>query len=116
MAERYRNGESMNGVNEAVRRLIDEIMISDTYKEYDTQRRKVNQLPELKEKIDEFRARNYEMQRSDDNALEKIEEFEKEYADFREDPLVSDFLAAELDFCRMIQAINTQIADAVHFE
>ena len=106
----------MNGVNEAVRRLIDELLLSDIYKEYDRQRKKVNQLPELKEKINEFRSRNYEMQRSDDNALDKIEEFEREYADFREDPLVSDFLAAELAFCRMIQEINTRIAEAMHFE
>ena len=106
----------MNGVNEAGRHLIDEIMLSDTYKEYDEQRRRANRFPELKEKIDEFRLRNYEMQRSDDNALDKIEEFEKEYADFRENPLVSDFLAAELAFCRMIQEMNTQIADAIHFE
>ncbi|MBR1931559.1 MAG: YlbF family regulator [Lachnospiraceae bacterium] len=114
--EQDRNEEVMNGVNEAVRRLIDEIQISDTYREYDAQRQKVNQFPELKEKIDEFRSRNFELQRSEDNALDKIEEFEKQYADFREDPLVADFLAAELAFCRMIQEINTKIADAIHFE
>ena len=105
-----------NGVNDAVRRLIDEIMLSDVYREYDTQRKKVNLYPELKEQIDDFRMCNYEFQRDEDGALEKIEEFERKYEKFRENPLVSDFLAAELAFCRMIQDINTQIAESMHFE
>lgn len=106
----------MHGVNKALENLIAEIMLSDIYKEYDTQRNKVNEQPELKEKIDEFRTRNYELQTSDDTALEQIDQFEREYSDFRENPLVSDFLAAELAFCRMIQDINESITQAIHFE
>ena len=45
-----------------------------------------------------------------------FEQFEKEYADFRENTLVSEFLAAELAFCRMMQDINLQVTEAVHFE
>ena len=76
----------------------------------------MNQVPDLKAKIDDYRVRNFELQMSEDNALDKIDQFEREYANFRENPLVSDFLAAELAFCRMIQDINTQIAEAMHFE
>ena len=106
----------MNGVEEAVRHLIDAVLESDTYHEYDRQRKKVNQVPDLKEQIDDFRVRNFELQMSDDNALEKIEQFEREYATFRENQLVSDFLSAELAFCRMVQGINTRIAEAINFE
>lgn len=106
----------MSGVEMALQQLIAEILVSDTYKEYDIQRNKVNQVPDLKAKIDEFRVRNFELQMSEDNALDKIDQFEREYANFRENPLVSDFLAAELAFCRMIQDINAQIAEAMHFE
>lgn len=106
----------MSGVDKALQQLIAEILVSDTYKEYDIQRNKVNQVPDLKAKIDDYRVRNFELQMSEDNALDKIDQFEREYANFREEPLVSDFLAAELAFCRMIQDINTKIAEAMHFE
>ena len=45
-----------------------------------------------------------------------LEAFEREYANFREEPLVSEFLAAELAFCRMMQDINLHLTEAVHFE
>lgn len=106
----------MDGVDEAVRRLIDEILLSDIYREYDAQRKKVNQFPELKAQIDEYRSRYFEVQRSGSNVLEKIDEFEREYSALREDPLVIGFLKAELAFCRMIQDINSRIVDATHFE
>ena len=106
----------MSKLDNAVERLIEAILDSEIYREYDAQRNRVNQYPELKAQIDEFRKRNFMLQRSEDNAFEKIEQFEKEYADFRENTLVSEFLAAELAFCRMMQDINLQVTEAVHFE
>lgn len=107
----------MSKVDRAIEQLVAEILNTDEYLAYDEQRNKVKQFPELKAKIDEFRERNYLIQISEDeNRLEKLEAFEREYADFRENPLVSDFLAAELAFCRMMQDVNLQITEAVHFE
>ena len=48
--------------------------------------------------------------------FEKIEAFEREYEDFREQPMVADFLAAELAFCRMMQRNNDEIMEAIDFE
>lgn len=106
----------MENVDIAVERLIGAIIDSDAYKEYDLQRHRVNQDPGLKAQIDDYRCRNYELQTSNDNAFDKIDQFEKEYAGFRENPMVSDFLAAELAFCRMMQDINIKITEAVNFE
>lgn len=107
----------MNKVESAVEQLIAEILTSDEYRAYDEQRNKVKKYPELKAQIDEFRERNFLIQTSDDeNSMEKLEAFEEEYSDFRENPLVSDFLAAELDFCRMMQRVNLRITEGVHFE
>lgn len=107
----------MSKVANAVEQLIAEILSSDEYRAYDEQRNKVKKYPELKAQIDEFRERNFLIQTSDDeNSMEKLEAFEKEYSDFRENPLVSDFLAAELDFCRMMQGVNLRITEGVHFE
>ena len=102
-------------VENSMEKLIESILESETYKEYDRQRIKVNQNPELKAQIDEFRHRNYEFQ-NNNTTFDKIEEFEREYAGFREIPLVSDFLAAELAFCRLMQDINIRITAAVNFE
>lgn len=106
----------MSKLDSTVEQLIEAILDSEIYREYDAQRNRVNQYPELKAQIDEFRKRNFLLQRSADNAFEKIEQFEKEYEDFRENPMVSEFLAAELAFCRMMQDISFRVTEAVHFE
>lgn len=103
-------------MQQALRAYIDEILKSDQYLEYVRQKEKVKQFPELKKQIDEFRARNFEMQIGKDMVFEKIEAFEKEYEDFRENPLVSDFLAAELALCRMLQKHGNMIMNEIDFE
>ena len=100
----------------ALQQYIREILDSREYREYAEIRDKVKQYPELKKQIDEFRAKNYEIQRNSDTAFEKLEAFEREYKDFMDQPLVSDFLEAELAFCRMMQQNNSIIMEAIQFE
>ena len=45
-----------------------------------------------------------------------MDAFEQEFERFREDPVVDEFLRAELAFCRMMQEINLYITEAVNFE
>lgn len=106
----------MSKIDSAVELFIAAIMDTDEYKQYDLERNRVKQYPELKAQIDEYRRRNFMLQTSEDTAFEKIDQFEREYEGFRENPIVADFLAAELAFCRMIQNINLRITEAVHFE
>lgn len=103
-------------MEQALQAYIGKILESEEYKEYAMQKERVKQYPELKAQIDEFRARNFEMQTSKDMVFEMIEAFEREYRDFRENPLVNDFLAAELAFCRMLQRNSARIMDAIDFE
>ena len=95
---------------------IQEILSSPEYKEYARMRDKVKLYPDLKAQIDEFRTRNFELQISKDAAFEKLEELEREYDDFRDIPMVAEFLAAELAFCRMMQQNNNIIMNAIRFE
>lgn len=107
----------MNNIDDAVEQLIEAILASPEYHAYDEQRNAVKQFPDLKTKLDEFRERNYLLQISDDSdALEKLEQFERAYSDFLETPMVADFLAAELAFCRMMQDVNLHITESLHFE
>jgi cell fate (sporulation/competence/biofilm development) regulator YlbF (YheA/YmcA/DUF963 family) len=106
----------MNDIDSSIEQLVTAILESDVYREYDEVRNHVNQYPELKRQINEYRRRNYDLQQNDSNNFEKIDAFEKEFSQFRENPLVSDYLAAELSFCRMMQDINLKITDALNFE
>lgn len=103
-------------MEKALQAYICKLLDSPEYKEYALQKEKVKQYPELKAQIDAFRARNFEMQTSKDMVFETIEAFEREYRDFRENPLVDEFLAAELAFCRLLQKNNAEIMDAIDFE
>lgn len=103
-------------IDEALKQLIDRILHSKIYQEYDRQRIRAKEDPELKAQIDEYRRRNYELQTNADTAFEQIDWFEKEYAGFRDNPIVSDFLAAELAFCRMMQDIHIRMTEAMDFE
>jgi Uncharacterized conserved protein len=103
-------------LEQAVEGLIGAIKGSEAYDKYMSALEAVKQQPGLKQQIDEFRKENYVMQNTGDMAFERIEQFERAYSDFRENPLVSDFLAAELALCRQIQQINFNITEALNFE
>lgn len=103
-------------VNEAVKQLVGCNRNTDAYLEYQRQLARVKEQPELKRQIDDFRTRNFELQTSKDTNFDKIDQFTRENEAFRENPLVSDFLAAELAFCRMMQEIGLYVTDQMRFE
>ena len=103
-------------LGQAVENMIDTIKRSEVYGKYLEALAAAKQQPGLKQEIDEFRRKNYIMQSSGDMAFEHIEQFEREYSDFRENPVVADFLAAELALCRMIQQITLYVTDMLNFE
>ncbi|MCH5263334.1 MAG: YlbF family regulator [Lachnospiraceae bacterium] len=105
-------------MEEAVKKFAAYIQQSDTYKEYWEQREKLKKQPELYDKVNEFRQRNFDIQNESDSEdlFDKMEAFEREYAKFRENPMVEDFLRAELAFCRMMQNINVLLTAEIDFE
>lgn len=106
----------MSKLDHALEDLIAAILDSDEYREYDRARNKVKQYPEWKALADEFRERIFVLQSSDDSAFEQFDRLEEEYAEVTENPVIHEFLAAELAFCRMMQDINLRMTDAIHFE
>lgn len=106
-------------VTKATENFIQEIMKTDIYKEYDFQKRKLKEQPELFEKVREFRQKNFAVQTADaqgDELLVKLEAVEREAEKLRENPLVDNFLSAELAFCRMMQEVNVRIMAGLDFE
>lgn len=109
-------GIQMNNIDGALQQLIDNILASDIYRAYKVQCNRIKEQPELKTQVDEYRARNLALQTNEATTFEQIDRFEREYAGFRDIPLVADFLAAELAFCRLLQDINLRLTEAMDFE
>lgn len=105
-------------VKKATDNFIEEIRESGIYKEYDFQKKKLKKQPELFAMVAEFRQRNFALQKETpaEELLDKIDAFEREYEEFRANPLVDDFLRAELAFCRMMQEVNVLITAELDFE
>ncbi len=102
----------------ATKEFAETIRRSDTYQKYYFQREKLKRQPELYDKVYEFRQRNFDSLYHDLSAelIDRMEAFEKEYEKFRENPLVDDFLRAELAFCRMMQNVNELLTTEIDFE
>lgn len=97
--------------------LVNKLKETDIYLKYHEQVKKINNNPALMEQINAFRKENFYIQTtfSGDELFDKTEEFNQKYERFRENPLVSDFLAAELAFCRMMQFIDKRIVEGLDF-
>ncbi len=87
-------------------------------KKYVMQLTRLKQNPELYKQVNDYRKLNFEMQNAAqvDDLFDKMDYFEKEYKQFRENVIVDDFLTAELALCRMMQEINALIVDGLNFE
>lgn len=107
-----------NRVEEAATKFVKSIRESDIYKTYYFQLERLKRNPELFEKVNEFRRRNYEIQNTSqvNELFDKMDAFEKEYEKFRENPIVDDFLRAELAFCRLMQEVFTYITGELDFQ
>lgn len=108
----------MDEINRAIKDLVAAIKMTDIYIQYSIEKEKLQLFPELKNGIDQYRKKNYELQNSQnvDDMFERVDAFEKEYEGFRENPLVRDFLEAELSICRLMQEVYLNITEAINFD
>lgn len=104
-------------VESSLRALIDTIRNSEVYHNYRAAHQKVAEYPELLEQINEFRRRNFVMQQtlSGEELMEQTDHLASEYAGFRENPLVDQYLNAELTFCRMKQGMDDLLLKELDF-
>lgn len=107
-------GVSMTELERLTDDYVKALQQSEVTQSYFKQKEIVSADPELKGQIDEFRRRNFQLQNETDpdRLFDAVDQFEREFKEFRENPMVSDFLAAELAFCRQYQEIQERIAAA----
>lgn len=107
-----------NWVDREVQNLIQAIWASEEYRRYQDIRARVHQMPELEQRIHAFRKKNYNTQNfADEHSLfDQVDELEREGAEFRKDPLVNEYLDAELAICRLFQRINWELVRNIDFD
>ena len=91
---------------------------SDVYKNYQYCKDKLRQKPEKLQQLMEFRKKNYLLQNSQATVdlYEETDRMENEYREFRKNPMVSEYLAAENALCKIVQQINWTLIEGLEFE
>lgn len=101
--------ESIN-INNQIKR-------TSEYQNYINTKRRLHDNVELREKLREFRNKNYELQnRLGDNPYDDVSSLVREYDDLLHNSVVSDFLRAEQKICKMMQKVYDSIADGLEFD
>ncbi|MBS6397041.1 MAG: YlbF family regulator [Clostridiales bacterium] len=104
----------MDTIKDKVDELVAAIRESTEYQSFQEAERQVSSVPGLADKIREFCWKNYELQNSGaEDLYERMEEFERQYKEFRTNPLVAQYLERELRICRMLQEISARITRSV---
>lgn len=96
----------------------DKIQETEIYHKYCYEREKIKKNPDLYAKVNEYRQMTFDLQNNTDQEqlFDKMDAYEREYEQFRENPIVEGFLQAELAFCRMMQQLNALIMEHLDFE
>ncbi len=91
---------------------------TEEYRNYCEIKSRVKQDITLWQQLCEYRKRRHEFQNltSPEELFDRVDAFERDYREWKKDPRVTQFLEAELAFCRMMQESNLRIVDAMQFE
>ena len=104
-------------MRKAIHQFLNELQESTAFRDYKYQKERIKKIPGMKEKINDFRVKRFEFQNyCGEDLFEKIDEFQREYQAFKEEPIVREYLAAELEICRLVQEINHAIDDLVDID
>ncbi len=99
-----------------VREFTDRIKDTPEYREYQEKKKIIEGYPELKEKAEEIKKKNLEINSSFEDGrdtLEDLKKFADEYQDVFMEPVINDYLAAESAFCRMMREILTMTMERI---
>lgn len=106
----------MRETDKIIQEFIERLRMTQEYKQYEDSREKVRMYPGLWEQINEYRRKNYMLQKSEEDLFDKIDAFEKEYEEFCSNPVVAAYFEAEDAICRMIREIHVQVVTAIELD
>ena len=108
----------MSQIEDAMDGLMTSIRNSEEFIRYQAIKEKAHGFPKLESQITEFRKKNYLLQNSQGTVdlYEETDRMENEYREFRKNPMVSEYLAAENALCKIVQQINWTLIEGLEFE
>ena len=108
----------MEKIKNCTKELIRAILESEEYRQFCDVRDRLEKEPELRRQVSEFRFHVFEVQNSDDitDMYGEQKRLCKESEEFRKNPLVDEFLQAELCVCRIMQKITQDMVKAVDLD
>lgn len=113
----YGGINTMKQIDAALGYLLQSIKESNEYHRYLKAKEELHLQPELEQKVDDFRKMNYQIQNSGNlNLFDEVDRIDRESGVFLRNPIVEEYLAAELAFCRLVQKINWTIIEELDFE
>ena len=109
---------SIRSMHDAAIDFVRAVKASEEYREYTVQLEKIKKQPELFERVNAFRRKNFQIQNTEDSEklLDRMDELDEEYEQLREIPMAGDFFDAETSFCRMMQDIDIMIIRELDFQ
>lgn len=108
----------MDEVKECTRKLLEAIRESDVCRSYTEAREKLDESPELRKTINEFRKRCYEIQNKEksDQISQHLEQLEKDFYQVRRNEVMNHYLETELAMCRLLKLVNETLIQAADFD
>lgn len=101
----------------SIEELKQSLLESEAFVRYQKVRAEVHNYPEKEYRLHEFRRKNYFLQNSREqlDLFTEEDRLEQEYAVYK-DPLLGEYLAAEVAVCRIIQQVNKELIGCLDFE
>lgn len=97
--------------------LNEHIRASEEYQTYLRTKQALREEEELCRTLQEFRAKNYELQnRQGVNPYDEMIDLTREYDELLHNSIVSDFLQAEQQICKLLQQVFDSIAEGLEFD
>ncbi len=105
----------MKVIEKNIEELLASIKNSEVYENYKEQEEKLAGNPELKARVDQFRANNFRLQNEADrdSLFQVAEQLSRESVQLRRMPEVNAYLDAELAMCKLMQRICRTLAEGI---
>ncbi|MCD7981804.1 MAG: YlbF family regulator [Clostridiales bacterium] len=108
----------MTETKNSIDRMVEEMKDCAEFRRYRDIGSKIQAYPEKKKRLFEFRKKNYQLQNSEEqiDLFSESDRLMKEYQDVYDDPMLREFLEAEVAACRLVQRLNFELAQCLEFE
>lgn len=118
MKHPYQEVEKMHQVLSAAESLKKEILQSEEYRRYEEAVKRLKEIPELYDRYNEFRRRNYDLQFSegDGNLYDEIVNLTREYDSVLQDAAVNEFRLAERKLGKLMRSVYRTISDELEMD